>query len=306
LSYAEENDSYETLEVAITEQTYTAISLTPGVVYKFIVQARNAFGISDYSEEVFILAAQIPDQPQPPVTTFLRETVQIDWIEPFTGGSAITGYKIYIRESDAIEYTLELHDCDGGVETIWSNQQCTVLVSTLRNAPFSLLWGSSVYAKVLAYNLYGESTVSDEGNGAVIITYTDPAIDLTETVSARTASTITFTWSDGDANGGSPIIDYRVSYDQGTDEYVDLATSVVNKEYTATGLNYGTTYKFKVETRNEFGYSVHSEEVSILCAMHPEKPASPTTTVVTDYVIFNWDAPVDNGTPITGYEVYIR
>lgn len=37
MSYAEENGSYETLEVAITEQTYTAISLTSGVVYKFKV-----------------------------------------------------------------------------------------------------------------------------------------------------------------------------------------------------------------------------------------------------------------------------
>lgn len=71
-------------------------------------------------------------------------------------------------------------------------------------------------------------------------------------------------------------------------------------------MNFGTIYKFKVEARNEFGYSEHSEEVSILCATHPEKPAAPTTTVVNDYVIFDWDAPVDNGTPITSYNVYIR
>jgi hypothetical protein len=40
--------------------------------------------------------------------------------------------------------------------------------------------------------------------------------------------------------------------------------------------------------------------------MHPEKPDAPSTTVVTDYVIFDWDAPVDNGTPITSYKIYIR
>ena len=40
--------------------------------------------------------------------------------------------------------------------------------------------------------------------------------------------------------------------------------------------------------------------------MHPEKPIVPSTTVITNYVIFNWDAPVDNGTPITGYNVFIR
>ena len=43
-----------------------------------------------------------------------------------------------------------------------------------------------------------------------------------------------------------------------------------------------------------------------MCAAEPEAPATPTTTVVADNVIFDWDEPVANGTPITGYKVYIR
>ena len=46
--------------------------------------------------------------------------------------------------------------------------------------------------------------------------------------------------------------------------------------------------------------------MSILCAAAPESPAEPTTSVVGDQVIFDWDEPVANGTPITGYDVYIR
>jgi len=38
-------------------QYFTVIDLTPGVTYKFKVQSRNVFGYSEYSEEVFILAA---------------------------------------------------------------------------------------------------------------------------------------------------------------------------------------------------------------------------------------------------------
>lgn len=82
--------------------------MNPGVTYKFRVQSRNEYGSSPFSEEVFILAAQIPDVPAAPTTTFNRETVQIDWVEPFTGGSAITGYSIFIRESDEVAYNLEL------------------------------------------------------------------------------------------------------------------------------------------------------------------------------------------------------
>jgi len=83
----------------------------------------------------------------------------------------------------------------------------------LLNEPFSLAWGSSVVAKVVAYNLYGDSLTSESGNGAVIITYSDAPINLQETVSARTASSITFSWTAGFKNGGSPVTDYIVSYD---------------------------------------------------------------------------------------------
>jgi hypothetical protein len=58
-------------------------------MYKFKVQARNAFGTSEHSVEVFILAAEPPAKPAAPVTTFNKATdqVQINWAEPFTGGS---------------------------------------------------------------------------------------------------------------------------------------------------------------------------------------------------------------------------
>jgi hypothetical protein len=38
---------------------------------------------------------------------------------------------------------------------------------------FTLEWGASIYAKVLAYNVYGDSLISLEGNGAVIVTIPD-------------------------------------------------------------------------------------------------------------------------------------
>jgi hypothetical protein len=174
------------------------------------------------------------------------------------------------------------------------------------NAPYSLAWGTSVHAKVVTYNVYGDSLTSDAGNGAIIYTYADAPLDLTETIAARTSSTITFTWSEGADNGGSSVIDYRVSYDNAVGTFVVLASNVVGTTYTATGLNYGLIYTFHVEARNEFGYSAYSDSIAILCATSPEKPETPTTTVVTNYVIFNWDAPIDNGTPISSYQVYIR
>ena len=79
--------------------------------------------------------------------------------------------------------------------------------------PFSLDWGSSVWAKVVAYNAYGDSQESDIGNGATIFTMPDPPIQLQEVVAERSASSISISWAEGFNNGGADILDYRVNYD---------------------------------------------------------------------------------------------
>jgi hypothetical protein len=86
-------------------------------------------------------------------------------------------------------------------------------VQTLREEPFSLDWGDSVYATIIAVNDYGDSATSQPGNGAVIITYADAPINVAEIVELRTSSSISFSWSEGLANGGSEVTDYRISYD---------------------------------------------------------------------------------------------
>jgi hypothetical protein len=82
----------------------------------------------------------------------------------------------------------------------------------LNEAPFSLAWGSSVYAKVLATNIYGNSEESPEGNGANLITEPFAPVNLAEVYALRTPTEIGLEWNDGSDNGGLPVLDYRVSY----------------------------------------------------------------------------------------------
>lgn len=77
--------------------------------------------------------------------------------------------------------------------------------------PFSLSWGTSVYAKVSATNEKGTSSQSSAGNGAIIITYPDAPVDLEEDPSIRTYYTLGLTWNEGAEYGGSPVVDYRVN-----------------------------------------------------------------------------------------------
>ena len=123
-----------------------------------------------------------------------------------------------------------------------------------------------------AQNAYGISSRSDIGNGAIILTNPSAPVSLLENKVPKSATTIGMTWQDGLSNGGTEIIDYRVSFDQGTGSniFFILANSLVLKEYVATGLTSGTTYTFKVQARNSFDFSVYSATLKVLCAFVPE------------------------------------
>lgn len=86
--------------------------------------------------------------------------------------------------------------------------------------------GDSVFVKVTAINFYGSSEVSDAFNGAVMIVLPDAPLNLRDDPTHTTASVIGLQWDDGVSDGGANIINYAVSYDQGTSAWVDLATDV--------------------------------------------------------------------------------
>jgi hypothetical protein len=85
---------------------------------------------------------------------------------------------------------------------------CNVPISSLLAAPYNLPWGSSIYAKVTAINIVGSSLASIAGNGAVILTSPDPPQSLDNDEVVTNKDTIGFSWQDGNADGGTPVIDY--------------------------------------------------------------------------------------------------
>jgi len=193
--------------------SYTKTGLTAGITYKFKVEARNAFGYSDYSAAVAILTAQEPATPSNPTTSVVGLYVRISWTAPTTNGSPITKYQIKIRQSDGLTFSESIAYCDGSQATIRDNTSCDVPISSLIVSPFSLAWGSSVYAQVRATNVYGNSGVSISGNGAVILTNPDPPTNVVQVTATTTPTAIGLAWTLPAMNGGSAVIDYRISFD---------------------------------------------------------------------------------------------
>jgi hypothetical protein len=61
------------------------------------------------------------------------------------------------------------------------------------------------------------------------------------------------------------VIDYQIAYSSGV-EYQTLASGLTTQTYTAISLYPGTTYSFKVLSRNSFGQSSYSAPTTILVA----------------------------------------
>ncbi len=73
----------------------------------------------------------------------------------------------------------------------------------------------------------------------------DAPINVAEAISSRTVSTLGLSWSAGASNGGTAVIDYRVSASTGG-AYSILVSGLKVLSYTATSLTAGTTYTFVV------------------------------------------------------------
>jgi hypothetical protein len=104
------------------------------------------------------------------------------------------------------------------------------------------------------------------------------------------------TWVAPTVVGGSAVIYYKISWDQGTATYVVLASGITTASYTTTAtLTANTYYSFKVESRNAFGFSTtYSNIVSILAASVPTAPlslANNAAVTAAGIVGLTWSAP---------------
>jgi hypothetical protein len=139
---------------------------------------------------------------------------------PITNGSPITGYKIYILQHDGVTYTQETVDCDGLSESVINNRECYIYLDTLIVEPYSLVLNEEIWAKIIATNFYGDSPFSEPGNDGLTKLIPDAPVNLVNDPIVTDAFSIKFDWVDGASDGGRPVIDYRIFYDQGLGAFV--------------------------------------------------------------------------------------
>lgn len=77
-----------------------------------------------------------------------------------------------------------------------------------------------IWVKVVAENFYGDSPYSDPGNNGLIKLIPDAPINIYNDPTVTDATKIRIIWTEGLSDGGMPVLDYDVYYDQGTGTWI--------------------------------------------------------------------------------------
>ena len=135
--------------------------------------------------------------------------------------------------------------------------------------------------------------------GTITVTVTGkpgaPTNVVAEAVGA-TGAKVTF---EAPESNGSPITGYRL-YDSSGAKIADCPNTVCE----VNGLRTGQSYRFAVSAVNEQGESARTTSNEITPTGVPDRPGGPSVTPGDGELTMTWDAPNNNGSPITGYTVY--
>lgn len=165
-------NSYVQAASGITALAYTrSTGISTGTAYKFKVQARNAVGLSGDSSEFSVIAATVPGTPSAPTTSITGDEIYmtVDWTIPTNnGGVSVLGYRLEVLGSD-LAWHKDLVNCDAATsQAIIDSTSCQIPTDVLRASPFTISQGTSLQARVIAFNAIGDSTVSAAGNGGTM------------------------------------------------------------------------------------------------------------------------------------------
>lgn len=218
------------------------------------IVAQNTYGDSAFSDAGNGgLVKLVPDAPinlqNDPVTTDAFK-IKFTWQEGVSnGGMPVIDFDIYYDKGTSSWELLE--------EAV-SDLFYTTTVALTPDVIYSF--------KVTARNSVGDSLQS-EPVAIRAAKVPDAPVTLTNVPEITTAYQVGLAWSEGAYNGGSAVLDYRVSQRAESDSTFTLVESnIVLTQLIVTGLTPAVSYEFRVEARNLVGYSSFSDSITVLAA----------------------------------------
>jgi hypothetical protein len=183
-----------------------------------------------------------------------------------------------------------------------------VLTYTVTSQDHGIQTGQLYTFKLLAINDVGPSEFSEELSGVMPAELPTPPIN--PSLISSTSSTIHFQWYESVTSGGTPVQDYQIYWDSGSQgsEFSLLKDSTLGMTsyFQQSGLTSGHYYQFKILALNHIGLSASSQSIRIVAAAVPKQPVdllrvNSTLTSVT----FTWSENIDNGgAEVRDFKVY--
>jgi fibronectin type 3 domain-containing protein len=266
---------------------YTDTSVADGTHYYYKIAAKNAAGIGLASDVRDATTFGVPSAPQSPSALGQMNNVHLTWSAPSdTGGSAITGYRVWKGTSPGSMTALP----DLGVVLVYDDSAGTP--------------GVTYYYKVAAKNAVGVGTESATVNAMPFSVPTVPQ----SLSAAEGRGTVTLTWSASASDGGSAIINYTILRRAGSTGVFSFLGAVTTApwEYVDAAVTNGQLYEYIVMAYNAHGASTG---VSDSATPHgvPAAPAGLFALAGNAQVGLTWNAVTDTGgSPILNYTIYRR
>jgi hypothetical protein len=242
--------------------------LTPADTYKFKVSALNFVGEGPMSNEIFVVAADMPEKPpNPPTVTLITQSSISLTLEPLpassNGGSQITGY---IVEAD--------DGLGGNYEIVHDSLYMTLILSGLEPSRFYRI---RYAARNIVYdtdNLFecDQLQFSDE---VVVHTAVEPSVprNLHHDTSLRYRNSLIYKWDAPLYDGGSKLEQYTLEIrDVEQDTWVLYTLTVQASSYKFDGLLPATDYQVRMKVQNLVGESEWTEPVEARTGIEPTRP----------------------------------
>ena len=201
--------------------TYEDGGLTNGTTYSYRVTAVNAVGESAPSNEGSATPATVPGAPTLNAPTAGNATVNLTWVTPSNGGSAVTGYNVYRgTSSGAVTLRATLGNVTSYGETFLTN-------------------GTTYYYRVSAVNARGEGALSNEQSATPRVPDTTaPAKPANLRLVVAGTNQLALDWAASTDNVG--VTGYEVL--RGGNVIATVATT----QYLDGALAAGTSYTYQV------------------------------------------------------------
>jgi hypothetical protein len=141
---------------------------------------------------------------------------------------------------------------------------------------------------------------------ASAVTFTARSVSEAPTTLAPTTSrgSVTLSWAAPTNTGGLALSGYLIEEESGEVDPIPI-TNPTTSTRTIDGLTPGVVYEFTIKARNALGNSEAANFASVSSTNVPGVPSSVDARASGTSVAVTWFAPAANGSPITGYKIYL-